>query len=504
MRKPQGLIVLLFVLASPAYGQLAQPQRYEYNLHHEDNDFEVVEVEDNHLLMFRKTNNFSANGNAWEVVKLDSDLKEVWKRLFFVDANLQMAKFATYDHHLYILMINTSGKQTNLELVDVNSESGVATQRTVNNLIPFSLSMFEVAQYGVFIGGNYNYRPLVLYHNFEEKKTKVLPGFYHEKSELVQIKINESQTTDVILSGTSFGSKNKRTLQIKTFDQEGNLVKDIILDDPDNHSLLFGRSSNLDDIQVVAGTYANRNSRYSRGLFLAGINKYGEYDIHFYNYGNLSNFFSYMKAKREQRVKDRVSRRKISDKQLRFNYRLLVHDIIKKNGSYIMLGEAFYPRYKHPTSASIAGFFQPTGRSGSEIVFDGYRYTHAVVAAFDESGKLLWDNSFEINDIKTFQLEQFVHASVQDDNITLLYVYDNVIRSKIVKGSEVLEGKSYNDIELKFEYDELKKSSSSLAGLEHWYDNTFYAYGVQEIKNARDAGVGTIRKVFYINKVTYE
>ena len=497
-------IILILLLTRPLYGQLIQPIRYEYRLDPQDEPFEVVEVEDNNLIIFRKTNIRDPEGDAWEFIKLDVEFKELWRKLIFIDPKVYIARFASRLDHLYLLMLNTAGRKTDLLLVDVDSHGGAATQRTIDNLIPFNLTIFEVSQSGVYIGGTYNYRPIVLYFNFEKNKSRILPGFFHDKSELIQIKVNDSETTDVILSGTSFGSKSKKTLQIKTFDIEGNAVKDIILEPSNNHSLLFGRSCYVDDMHVIAGTYATKNTLYSKGLFLAGINNFGEYDLKYYNYGNLSNFFSYMKAKREKRIKERISRRKIKNKQLRFNYRLLVHDIINYSGTYILLGEAFYPSYKHPTSASIAGFFQPFGRTPGEVVFDGYRYTHAVVAAFDGSGKLLWDNSFEINDIKTFQLEQFVHASVSDDNIALLYAYDNMIRSKIVKGGEVLEGKSYNDIELKFQSDELKKSSSSLAGLEQWYDNAFYAYGVQDIKNIKDAGVVTIRRVFYINKVIYE
>jgi len=136
--------------------------------------------------------------------------------------------------------------------------------------------------------------------------------------------------------------------------------------------------------------------------------------------------------------------------------------------------------------------------------FAGYRYTHAVVAAFGSDGKMIWDNSFEIEDVLSYSLEQFIHAAFTEDGIVLLYLYDNQIRSKIISGSEVIEGKKFDDLKLSFEDDKVNEHSSlKIGGLEKWYGNTFLAYGVQRIKNLKDSGVKLNRKVFYINKVIY-
>lgn len=505
MMRKAGLIILIITMVPVVLlSQVKQPERFEYSLTEDEGSFELSKIENNKLLLFRKNRQVTSEGRAWQFIKLDSALNKEWEKIFFIDEDLIYARHASIDEHLYFLFINGNKKTTNLELVDIQSENGPATKRTIKNVIPFNLTHFEASRHGILIGASYNYRPLILYYNLEQKKSKILPGFYHERSELVQIKVNEDQTVDVILSGTSFNTRNKKTLLIKKFDQEGNMIRDIILDNKEQKSLLFGRSCDLENgRQIVAGTYANRNSDYSRGIFLASINDYGEYNINFYNYGDLENFFSYMRAKREQRVLERVQRRKIRDRKLRFNYRLLMHDVIRSGDKYIMLGEAFYPRYKHPSNAEIAGFFTGPARN-AEVIFDGYRYTHAVVAAFDESGKLLWDNSFEINDVKTFKLEQFVHVNVQDDKVVLLYVYENQIRSKIISDNEVLEGKTYSDIALKFESDKLAKSGNSIGEIVQWYDNNFYTHGIQEIKNLRDSDVGITRRVFYVNKVYYQ
>jgi hypothetical protein len=167
-----------------------------------------------------------------------------------------------------------------------------------------------------------------------------------------------------------------------------------------------------------------------------------------------------------------------------------------------MLGEAFYPKYN--STASYAGNSAYTAPGNYNSYFAGYRYTHAIVIGFNNKGKILWDNSFQIEDVLSLSLDQYVHADVREDDIVLFYMYDNEIRTKIIKGNEVIEGKSFDNIKLSFQDDVLKNSYSNIGGLELWYNNIFYAYGTQNIKNLRDQGVKLNRRVFFINKVEYK
>jgi hypothetical protein len=68
------------------------------------------------------------------------------------------------------------------------------------------------------------------------------------------------------------------------------------------------------------------------------------------------------------------------------------------------------------------------------MAFEGYKYTHAVVFGFDRRGRLIWDNSFEINDVTSYTLDQFVHVSLSDEEMALLYMYENEIRTKVIEG----------------------------------------------------------------------
>jgi hypothetical protein len=211
-----------------------------------------------------------------------------------------------------------------------------------------------------------------------------------------------------------------------------------------------------------------------------------------------------MKASREKRVRERIARKKIKGKKLRFNYRLLVHEIIDTEDGFIMLGEAFYPKYSSRGSMGYEAVLNPMTGNYLGMYLEGYKYTHAVVIEFDEKGRIKWDNSFEITDVLTSNLNQFVNATVEGDNIVLLYLFENIIRSKIIQGDQVLEGKSYEDLRLKYENDQVRNSDVEFGGIEKWSDDTFVAYGVQRIRNMKDSGVDLNRRVFFVNKLIYK
>ena len=171
-----------------------------------------------------------------------------------------------------------------------------------------------------------------------------------------------------------------------------------------------------------------------------------------------------------------------------------------------MLGEAFYPQYSSVSSASYRGFFYPRAFTGNPLirgdqVFDGYRYTHAILIGFDKDGNLLWDNSFEISDVKTYTLEQFVRFIVQDDKITLLYLFDNQLRTKIIRDNKVIEGQTIDPIRTLYENDVLVAQRRNNGQLDYWYDDTFYAFGVHEIENGSGSGRTEKRRVFFVNKI---
>ncbi|MEK6782733.1 MAG: hypothetical protein AABY93_13615 [Bacteroidota bacterium] len=500
------LITALTLLSSYCFGQVQQSHRYETIIpDNEREHYKVVSVQERGIILYRRFT--TAPGNQVELMRVDTSLQEVWRG--FVQLNLDEAVMFTYVKKdlIYLLIKSRNNVQGDLLIVEMKIETGNYNLYSVKNLIPFTPTEFTITNGAALIGGYFNYRPLILHYNFKLLQSKILPGFFNEPGELTQMKPNENGSVDVIVSAKNFNKQ--KVLWIRNYDSSGSLLRTAILEPAEKNNLIFGRSLNMPNgDQIVSGVYGRRGD-YSRGIFIASINVLGEYAIKYYTFAELEHFFNYMKARREKRVKEKIERRRIKGKRIKFNYRILVQQLIPYGNQYILLGEAFYPHYVNtgnmysPYSANynVRSYYMPSTRT--DLIFDGYQYTHAVVIGFDKNGNLLWDNSFEINDVKTFDLEQFVKIYPLDNRIALLYLFENAIRNKIISGAEVLEGKSVDEMKLKFIDDQVKKRETEFSKLDYWYGRNFFAYGVQKVHNLREPHIETLRNVFFVNKITF-
>ncbi len=492
-----GVILSLFLTSFQYVNaqQVLQTNRYELPLA-KNEFFEVMPSQEDGIFLHRRL--LTTTDDKIEIIKLDTAFNLKWKGYLSIDRRMTLMAKRAERGKFFLLLRQLNFTRNNIQLFAVEQATGNYIKYEIRNYIPFNPTEFQITEKAALIGGYYNQVPVVLYFSFFTQRSKILPGLFNENGELTQVKTYSDGSFDVLISAQNF--KKQQTVWIKNYDAEGDLQSNLALAPDGNKHLIFARSMKTNDnMQLVAGVYGGRNSEYSRGLFLASIDPSGLEQLRYYNYGDLENFFKYMKAKREKRVKDRIERRKIRGKRIRFNYRFLVHEIVPYKNQYVLLGEAFYPRYK--TIDPGYGFFSTDPRYlgvRNGRIFDGYIYTHAVVMGFDKTGKLLWDNSFEINDVKTFTLEQFVKLEVQEDRIALLYLFENELRSKIIQNDEVLEGKTFEPIKTKVENEIIKKEETEISKLDYWYQDFFYAYGIQEITNP---GTGK-RRVFFINKIS--
>ncbi|HRE65914.1 MAG TPA: hypothetical protein PLM56_13180 [Cyclobacteriaceae bacterium] len=494
-------IALLLICINPLVAQVEQLNRYELLLNDRDDNesFRVASLEEDGLLIYRKL--IMPDGDRMHLIKIDTTLAESWQGYIGMDKNLSVSHIRVKDKVAFILFKSSTFISGNFQLLASNVSNGNYRIYNIENFIPFNPTEFIVTDEGAMLGGYFNYRPLVLFYNFSTGRARVLPGFFNEPGELNQVKQNPDGSVDVVVSAKNY--ERKKSLWIRNYSASGDLIKTTVIEPDGNKNLIFGRSVKMpNNAQVVAGVYGGRDSNYSRGLFVAEINPAGEYKTTYYNFGDLQNFFSYMKANRERRTKERIERRKIKGKKVRFSYRFLVHEVVPYENQYVMLGEAFYPRYTFSNArvGTLGYYGNPMMRA--DRVFDGYQYTHAVIIGFDNNGELIWDNSFEINDVKTFELQQFVKIAPEHDRITLLYLHNNLIRSKTIKGNQVLEGKTADPMKARFDFDLVKERDTEKSKLDYWYPEHFYASGVQIVRN--QLREGTYRKVFFINKLKYQ
>lgn len=488
----KSIVTLLLALVAvlPAQSQVLQTGRYELPLLPQERHIETITAGKNGVFLYRTY--FGQKDDVLQLIKIDTAFSEEWSGYLHIEKGYIIMGRQSFDGKLYLLLRYHTYAKNDLILLAIDERNGSYVRYHVPCFIPLLPSQFNITNNGALIGGYYNRVPVVLFFTFDTRTTKVLPGLFNEAGELAQVKTYNDGTFDVLISSKNFS--RQRTMWIKNYDADGNLLRNLPLDPGDKH-FIFGRAvRGVENTQIVAGVFGTVNAEYSKGLFITALNPDGESVTRLYHFSELENFFAYMKPRREERIKSRIERKLARGKHARFSYRFLVHELIPYQGNYILLGEAFVPQYRYPRAANYG--------STPARIFDGYLYTHAVVMCFDKTGNLLWDNSFEINDIKTFTLDQFVKIEPFDDKIALIYMYDNTIRTKVIQSDKVVEGKTIDPIQIFSDTEVVKRDLSDHGRLEYWYGDSLLACGIQEI--AGKPGVGASRRtVFYINKIRF-
>ncbi len=504
-------ILLIFLLPTLGLSQkkgteeessyITQPNRIEFNIQDSELDFTIIGGEEDGLLVLVETYERVGNGYKWIIHLVDTTLEVRWTRLLTVPFE---SSFAGYDYHkgtFYLLFNNSKYQTVDLTAYSLNVESTLVEKIDISTVFPIQLTEFEVLGNSILLGGYVNTKPVMLTYDMSEGVPRVLPGFYGNNIDILKlITDDESQVFTVITSERMRNKKN--AVRARTYTSNGILIQDN-LTNPEDKNLIDGASTNFfGGFQYMAGTYSKKSSTYSKGLYLSKFSNGRQQFIKYYSYSELDNFFGYMREKRELRIKERIKRKAEKGKKPNFSYQLVIHDMIQREDAYILIAEAYYTRYSSYSSTSP--YFGGYGSFGGyNSGFLGYKYTHAIVVAFDRAGNIIWDNSFEIDDVSTYTLSEFVTVDTYKDQVVLMYLDENEIRSKVIKGNEIVEGKTINPVRLSYANDELKSKDPDVEGLVEWYGNTLFAYGEQRIYNGIKASGETNRRIFYINKIEY-
>lgn len=326
---------------------IQQVNRIEFDLEALDGNYYIVSGGEDGLLVAVETFDFNTQGNSWQLHKLDSSLNVIWTRPLITPHASRYTGYDYYGGKYFLLFYSTQYGNNKLKLYEIGNESESVSEYEINTIFPITLTEFEILGRSALLSGHTNYRPVMLTYDFTEKRPKVLPGIYDKNGDILNLVTNdEMELFTVMVSDRSKSRKN--TLTAKTFTARGDLVQENSISSVDRKNLVDGVSTTFNGgYQYIAGTYSKNYSSYSKGLYLSKFANGRQQFIKYHEYASLNNFFGYMRSKREKRIKDRIKRRAEKGRSSNFNYRLMVHDIIQRGDEYLLVAEAYYPRYSN-------------------------------------------------------------------------------------------------------------------------------------------------------------
>lgn len=540
------------LLLLPLMAAAQQPLRVEIEAKSTSDDYYVVPVGSEGVLLFNETNESAGKGKKnYMFTKYDTNFKEEWSKQFPVRKELSYIGFDISGKNVHVLL-SESRPKGDFQVIKVNFDNGEIS--SVSGKVPnkATVSDFKVVGEDAYFGGHtlpttiqtcgkalFLYATCLIPACFGAGEIKQKPVLIHtdlstgKVSPFVYKLKGSSQVSDINKDeGSSNASvvvinrpkKNMFSLAVQEFTNGGSLESTITINPRGKNELLNGRVMTLNNKdKLLIGTYSQPASKktlgekiaramakttsptYSNGLYISKIGKDGDQEfIQYHPFSSFEKFWDYLRPKTAKRAKNRAKKREAEGRSSEMNYNLLVHDIIEKNDEYIMVAEAYYPEYHYESRTTVGANGQT--QTTYVRVFDGFRYTHAIIAGFNKEGDLLWDNSFEIWDILSFHLKERVKVLADGEDIVLAYSNGGAIKSKVIRGREVLDGKSSTPIETNYTDDKVRQNYNS--DMAFWYDNYFITWGYQKIKNTnkevRKEKGKRKRTVFYFNKIAFQ
>ncbi|MFC2111158.1 hypothetical protein ACFLQ5_01760 [Bacteroidota bacterium] len=534
MKRTLILFYVLIIGLSMSFAQKSgKPLRVEIQVDNYSDYHYIAPVSDNGVVLISKSDQYSKKKDFWIFTKYNTDFKKEWSQKFPVDPGHDSLEYYYSKNMLYVFFNDNQLGESYVDIVKVNLTNNNIEDINVSFKPKTRLKFFKVLGDYALIAGNtmptnlqvcgqlcltmaclpillgvstFKMKPVIVIVDLSSKKKKVIIPELKRHSKVVSADVNdEAEVMNVVINSkrqpSVFGKDESFTI-IKEYSDRGELNSTLKLKSSSSKDLIDGKLMQVDENEkIFIGTYSKivgnkkRSSGMAHGMCFSKIIDNKQDFIKYYDFTDFKNFY---KTVIGSHIKKKINRKKSKGKEVAIGYRLLIHDdVIIQNNEYIIVAEAYYPEYHY------VYYTDGNGNRQSRQVFDGYRYTHAVIAAFDKDGELLWDNVFEIMNIRyIFNLREKVKVlrDSEDDEVVLVYNYGGYLHSKVIEGAHVIERKKETKIKTKSSKDEVKWSDHD--DIDYWYDNYFISWGYQTIKN-QGKKKQKRRKVFYFTKIEY-
>lgn len=479
----------------------------------EDNTrpFELIPLQKDGFLLFYRTNSPATKDHtSWEFAAYSVNLTQNWTRALELQSDFEYKQAVRTRKGLVILFQNTASKAKGDQLlfaeIDLKKQKITAIPESFPSKA--TLRRFLLKDSLAIIGFNTpdkkaGFLLKTLNAGLSGPAMPVFPDA-GSKTWLDDIAF-DSLTGQLNCLYEYFPERKRSVFRIRQFSLSGVLTDSL----PDldfsekGHSInsvilhTFSRSEVL-----ILGSYSNQaektfteaNERVeeSTGFFSCRVSNDKIVASNFYNFLSFKHFYN--KIRGNQAIFEGGLKK---NKETSSDYRLIFHPLIAKDGELLLICEAYYPEFHTVTNWTydyyghmVPNYYQ---------VFDGYRYNNTLIAGFDSLGTLVWDNSFELNNILTFRLRHRVNVLFDRDELVLAYNYNGKIGSAVLLKGDAKSNTDYSELRLSHPNDRLISDDEST--MDYWYDNYLVSYGYQEIKNSTKTP--SRRYVFYINKIAY-
>lgn len=522
----QNFFLLALVLSlglHEAQGQLKPMGRYEKEVKPSDNGFTLVSLNENGIALIHEQNKFLSGKKLWEVIILDTDMKEKWQSDIEVKSTFSLIGYDYTENHVYFLFREGDKDFNKFNLVQINISTYAIHYFEIDHEFSFRITHFSVVgQNGIF-GGYVGREPTVILYETASQSLKVIPGFFLKDTELLDVRVNNNSTFNTLLIERN--TLDKRHLVMKTFDQSGALLLEDEIEIEKDKNILTGISSGLKREElIIVGTYTEGATNVGLGFYSVMVDPFSDQEIRYTPFTDLNYLLGYLPEKRAARIKSKAKERLDMGKSPDYKAHLLPIRIYEDKKGFYFLSEIYDPAttnnrpywnnfYNNPYYSS--GYspygYNPAMNRYTPTPYSYYNNTQSstakmlesVLVLFDSKGKLIWDNSLKFDDIKKYAPEQSSDFVVKNELILSMYKKD---KDLMVSTGSIREEPELDTLSIPLlNTDEvIRNENEDDTGVRYWYGNNVFVWGYQSLRDKSKNEGDQVRNIFYINKFEAE
>jgi len=508
------LLAVLFIQwpGLNAQAQRKNPLRVELNANLDMESYQLVPCREHGLLVFFESDKRGSgiDTKVWHFAFYDKNFQQKWLADTALITGMKFKGFSHFGEHTYLLFADTDRQKSgyNIQILKLDYGENIFETIEVPGPEKSEPMHFSIHEGKALVAlNNNNYAPAILMVDLVNGTSRQLAPELQGLNIIQQLKY-DSTSHKIYLVLDNYLNKKQNEIQILKMDASGTMENSrSIKTAMENKVINEARIAKIHaDTVILMGTYSNNATRIgdkedetgpeTAGYFITRFEGEKEVFINYYNFLEFEEMFRSLSSKTVADLRRKAEKQKNRGDEYSLDYTLLLHDVIRHNGNYVLLSEAYYPEYRTVTNMYYDYYGRPIPQTYT--VFDGYNYISGIAASFTPDGEMVWNDGIEIQDILTFNLVKYLENFPSGNEVALFYTSQNKLYYKIT-GEIAGNPLQHITIEKKYKGDKLMEDLGNR--ITHWYGNYFICYGYQKIRNNRISGGK--RTVFFFNKLAF-
>lgn len=512
-------VVLGLCVSVTSFAQIRQTSRFESERKYSDEDFTIIPLKSDGLALLREKNKFKAGNNTWEIVLLDTALQETGTLEFEINIQNRLVGYEHSPGEVHILFVRNEVKGY-MDLISISLISKEVNRFEIKPELNLQLTHFSKVGSNFIFGGFVNRESAVLLYNPVIDNLKVLPGFFQKDIELIDMRVNQNQTFNTLL--VDRGDHDSKKVIFRTFDSSGKQLLESLADVDRDITFFTGITSTLErEDLIILGTWGKANSKQASGFFALPVNPFETRQIKRIHFAELAHYLDYLKPKRAAIIKEKTQKSIEDNKIPDFTNYAMPFKIIEHSSGFWLIAESYnpsstnnqYPIYSpynyYPYYSPFGGYYPMNRMYGPTAPYsygnnvqneEDVKIVQSVVIGFDTNGTVISDFSFKLDDVKRSSLEQISDFYVGNDSLQIFYKKESELNILAINLETGETTDQIQKIKLNSVDEEIRSERKQDGLIKHWFDNSFYVWGYQTIRNRAKRDNKT-KEVFYINKV---